>query len=58
MKFIARIDVNKKRCIIVASTNDASFYLFVDASDDLSPIKINTSPSTANAIVVTLLPFI
>lgn len=27
MKFIARIEVNKKRCIIVASTtNDASFF--------------------------------
>ena len=58
MKFIARIDVNKKRCIIVASTNNASFYLFVDASDDLSPIKINTSPSNANAIVAILLPLL
>lgn len=59
MKFIARIDVNKKRCIIVVSTTeDASFYLFVDVSDDLSPIKINTSPSNANAIVAILLPLL
>ncbi|GEM_PF-3937482 len=59
MKFIAKLDVNKKRCIIVVSTTeDASFYLFVDVSDDLNPLKINASPSTANAIVVILLPLL